>query len=275
MRVGSRQFDFTVPVIMGIVNVTPDSFSDGGHFHHPKNAVEHALKLIEDGADILDIGGESTRPGAKFVPAAQEIERILPVIERIRELSDIPISVDTRKTAVAAAAIDAGADMVNDISAGTHDPDMFDLAAGRGVPLCLMHMRGDPETMQLNTAYKDVLLEIVHFLRCRVEVAENAGVDPDKIMIDPGIGFGKSAEDNVHILLNIDILKELNKPILIGTSRKSFIGKILGYEVDNRLEPTLATLSKTYENGARIFRVHDVAPAKRYLSMVQLLNNPD
>jgi dihydropteroate synthase len=259
---------------MGIINVTPDSFSDGGLCFKTVDAIDHAEKLIEEGADILDIGGESTRPGAAPISIEEEIQRVVPVIEGIRKFSDIPISIDTSKSTVANAAIDAGADMVNDVTAGTHDETILELVANKDISICLMHMRGTPKTMQENTTYNDIVAEITDHLRHRIEIAEKRGIAPEKIIVDPGIGFGKSAEDNVKLILNINRLSCLDKPILIGPSRKSFIGRLLGYDIDQRLESTLATLSKSYENGARIFRVHDVAPAKRYLSTVQLLNDP-
>jgi dihydropteroate synthase len=259
---------------MGIINVTPDSFFDGGLCFRTDDAIDHAKKLIEEGADILDVGGESTRPGATPVSVEEEIERVVPVIEGIRRFSDIPISVDTSKSAVAKAAVEAGADMVNDVSAGTHDESMLELIAKKAIPICLMHMRGTPENMQMDTTYNDIISEITDYLRNRIEISEKRGVAPQKIIVDPGIGFGKSAQDNVKLISNINRLSDLGKPILIGPSRKSFIGKLLGYDINQRLESTLATLSKSYESGARIFRVHDVAPAKRYLSTVQLLNDP-
>lgn len=258
--------------IMGILNVTPDSFSDGGRYYDQRHALDHAMEMIDEGADIIDVGGESSRPGAREIEAAEELERVLPVIKGIRNIGDIGVSIDTRKSSVARAALDAGATMINDISAGEHDPEMFRLAAERGCAICLMHMKGTPETMQKDTTYNDVVAEIIDYLARRIGVAEEAGIDPERIIIDPGIGFGKSADDNITILLNIDRMEQLGKQILVGTSRKSFIGKKLGYDLDERLEPTLATLSKSYERGARMFRVHDVGAAKRYLSMVQLLN---
>jgi dihydropteroate synthase len=258
---------------MGILNITPDSFSDGGLYNSPERAAIHAKKLMEEGAHILDIGGESTRPGSKPITAAEELRRVIPVIERIRRFSDIPLSVDTQKAKVAGAALDAGADMINDVSAGRHDPELFSVVAKADAPLIIMHMKGIPETMQLDPRYEgNVMLEIHDFLAERIAQAERAGVSPSNLLIDPGIGFGKSAEDNIAILRNIDCLSDLYKPILIGTSRKSFIGKLLGYNLHQRLEPTLATLAKSFEKGARIFRVHEVGPAARYFSMMMLLS---
>lgn len=273
MRIGSRQFDLTRPVIMGILNITPDSFSDGGLYNSPDRALNHARALIDQGADIIDIGGESTRPGSKPVQAHEEMRRIIPVIKRIRSFSQIPLSVDTQKAAVARAAIEEGADFINDISAGRGDPEMFATAALRGVPICLMHMKGVPETMQQRPFYAgSVFEEVYDFLAERVEAALEAGVPPDAIVLDPGIGFGKTAEDNIALLLKIDKLSQLNKPILVGTSRKSFIGKLLNLELHERLEPMLATLSKSYEKGARFFRVHDVGAARRFFDMYRILS---
>lgn len=272
MQIGSRNFDFIKPVIMGIINVTPDSFYDGGNFLNFDRAVNHAKKLISEGVDILDIGGESTRPGSKTISAKEEAEKVIPLIKTIREFSEIPISIDTQKSYVAAEALNAGADMINDISAGTHDGNILKLAAKEKVPVCLMHMRGKPINMQDNTHYDNLIAEIFSYLKERIDAAEQTGVTPDKIIIDPGIGFGKSAEDNINLIKNLNVFSKLNKPILIGTSRKSFIGKTLGLEPQERLEATLATLSKSYDKGARIFRVHDVCEASRFLSMHCLLS---
>lgn len=268
---GSIHFT-AVPSIMGILNVTPDSFSDGGRFLEKSGAVNHALQMIEEGADIIDIGGESSRPGSDPVSENDELSRVLPVIEGIRRNSDIPLSIDTTKSAVARRAIEAGADMINDISAGRFDPAILDVAAAEDVPICLMHMKGTPKDMQKNPSYNDLMGDIESFLRNAVKKAEEAGIKPEKIIIDPGIGFGKTPQDNVEILKNLSILKRLNKVILIGPSRKSFIGNLLNLTVDNRLEASLATLQFAYQNGASIFRVHDVAPARRFLSMVEILS---
>ena len=259
------------PTLMGILNVTPDSFSDGGVFYDSPKAIDHALKMVEEGADIIDIGGESSRPGAEAVTKENEIERILPVIEGIRRKSDIPLSIDTTKSDVAKVALKAGANMINDISAGRFDPPILEVAASAGVPICMMHMKGDPKTMQQNPLYEDLMGEIKSFLGEAINRAKKAGIKPQDIIIDPGIGFGKTAEDNVNILKELSSLKSLNHTILIGPSRKSFIGKMLGLNVDDRLEATLATLSFAYQNGASIFRVHDVGPAKKYLSMTKIL----
>ncbi|MFH1829355.1 MAG: dihydropteroate synthase [Pseudomonadota bacterium] len=263
----------TIPIqnnhcaLMGIVNVTPDSFSDGGKFLDGSKAVEHALQLAKEGADIIDIGGESTRPGALPVSTDDELARVIPVIEGIRRKSGIPISIDTTKSAVAKAALHAGANMINDISAGRFDPEMFSLAAHTQVPICLMHMKGTPSTMQKDPHYDDVMVEIISFLKESIELAEKVGVKREMIMVDPGIGFGKTVEDNLIILKRLGELKKLGVPIVIGTSRKSFIGKVLDVDIENRLEGTLATLAASIQARAKVLRVHDVAAAKRFVTM--------
>ena len=271
LTIGTHIVDPSKPTLMGVLNVTPDSFSDGGAFFQPENALEHAFKMIEEGADIIDIGGESSRPGANPVPLVEELQRVIPIISAIRRQSKVAISIDTTKSEVARLALDAGADMINDISAGRFDPFIFQVASQARVPICLMHMKGTPKTMQDNPQYEDLMDEIQAFLADACRRAERDNISPEKIIIDPGIGFGKTAENNLAIIKNLPHLKTLNKTILIGTSRKSFIGKLLNLTVENRLEATLATLSAAYKNGAAIFRVHDVAPAKRYLSMTELL----
>jgi dihydropteroate synthase len=259
---------------MGILNITPDSFSDGGDFLLPHNAVTHALKMASDGADIIDIGGESSRPGSEPISADEELARVLPVIQKIREArrgNDMPvISIDTTKAIVASEAISAGANMINDISAGTFDQEMFDVAAKAGVPICLMHMRKNPKTMQADVVhYGDVIEEIKDYLNKRILSAVKAGIKRDNIIIDPGIGFGKTVEHNITILKELKQFKPLGCPILIGTSRKSFIGQILGgLEPKERLEGTLATIGIAIQNGASIVRVHDVKETKRFLEVL-------
>lgn len=245
-------------LIMGILNVTPDSFSDGGKFNQVSDALQQALDLEENGADIIDIGGESTRPGAKEVPVEEEINRTIPVIKEIRRQTDVPISIDTRKSKVANAALDAGANIINDISALRTDPALGKVAASSGVPLVLMHMQGTPETMQQNPSYDDVIDDIINFLRERIEVATEMGVSEDKIVIDPGIGFGKTTEDNYEILRRLDEFNVLDRHILLGTSRKSFLGATLDLPVDKRLEGTIASNVVGIIKGADIIRVHDV-----------------
>lgn len=258
------------PKIMGILNVTPDSFSDGGLFADPARGVARALQMIEEGADVIDIGGESTRPGAEPVSAEEEIRRVVPVIGTIRKQSEIPISIDTMKSQVAARALEAGATMINDISAGHFDPEMIPLAAKREVPICLMHMQGEPRTMQKNPHYDDVVAEVKTFLRERIEECLEAGITKEKIIIDPGIGFGKRLEDNLRLLKELGQFQDLGCPILIGTSRKSFIGQLTGAKVEERLPGTLASIAIALQNGASIFRVHDVAAVRQFLNVFRI-----
>lgn len=256
---------------MGIVNVTPDSFSDGGKYFNTQSAVEHALKLASDGADILDIGGESSRPGAEPVPLDEEMRRTIPVIEGIKKSSNVPISIDTTKAAVASRAIDAGAGMINDISAGRFDPEMFSVAAKSECTICLMHMQGEPRTMQAKPHYNDLIGEISSFLSARIEKAVDAGIARSNIIIDPGIGFGKTPEGNIEIIKNLNQFVKLGFPVLIGASNKSFIGKLMGLDVEDRLEATLATLAIAADAGAAIVRVHDVAATRRFLAMYRMV----
>jgi dihydropteroate synthase len=250
--------EFTV---MGIVNVTPDSFSDGGLYTDAAAAVSHALELEADGAGILDIGGESTRPGADPVPEDEERRRVVPVIEGLHQRGvRAQISVDTSKATVAAAALDAGATLVNDVTALRGDPAMAELVADRGAQCCLMHMLGEPRTMQHDPRYDDVVSDVKAFLEERMTFAVNEGVPEARILLDPGIGFGKTAEHNLELLARIDELVALGRPVVIGTSRKSFLGRITGRTVGDRLSGTIVTNVLAYERGARVFRVHDVAP---------------
>jgi len=249
--------------IMGVVNVTPDSFSDGGAFLDRDAAVRHGLRLAFEGADLLDIGGESTRPGADPVGEREELDRVIPVIEGIRaENGDVRVSIDTSKAAVAAAAVDAGADYVNDVTALRGDPDMAAVVAERGVDVCLMHMLGTPRTMQAEARYDDVVGDVRAFLAARVEAAVAAGIALERIEVDPGIGFAKTIAHNLELLRRLRELTELGRPIVLGTSRKSFLGRITGRETAERVPATLATVVMGYERGARVFRVHDVAPAR-------------
>jgi dihydropteroate synthase len=254
--------------IMGVVNVTPDSFSDGGAFLDRDAAVGHGLRLAFEGADLLDIGGESTRPGADPVPEHEELDRVIPVIEGIRaENRDIRISIDTSKAGVAAAALDAGAGYVNDVTALRGDPDMAALVAERGVDVCLMHMLGTPRTMQAEARYDDVVSDVKAFLAERIGFAVAAGIAPERIEIDPGIGFAKTIDHNLELLRRLRELTELGRPIVLGTSRKSFLGQITGRETAERVPATLATVVMGYERGAEVFRVHDVAPARDALAV--------
>jgi len=255
--------------VMGIVNVTPDSFSDGGRFLDTEDALKQGISMAEEGADIIDIGGESTRPRAEPVDAAQEISRVVPVISALRERLGTPISIDTMKSNVAAAALDAGADIVNDVSAGRFDPQMLGLVGGRRVPLVLMHMLGEPRTMQAAPSYEDVTEEVAAFLQERAQAARAAGIAADRIVVDPGFGFGKTREHNLELLRNLRRFTELGYPVLVGTSRKSFIGATLDLPVGERLEGTAATVALAVAAGASIVRVHDVGPMRRVASMVE------
>ena len=249
--------------VMGILNVTPDSFSDGGRFTDRGRAVEHGLAMEREGADIIDVGGESTRPGAEPVPEDEELARVVPVIEGLRAAGlEASISIDTSKAAVATAALEAGADLVNDVSALRADPEMAALVAERGVPCVLMHMRGEPRTMQRDPRYADVVAEVRAFLEERLAAAVAAGIAEERIWIDPGIGFGKTAEHNLTLLRELDALADLGRPIVIGTSRKSFLGRITGRDYTGLAAATVATSVLAYERGARVFRVHDVAPTR-------------
>ena len=247
--------------VMGIVNVTPDSFSDGGLYLDCAAAVDHGLALERAGATILDIGGESTRPGANPVPEAQELRRVVPVIEGLRARGSVAqLSIDTSKAAVARAALVAGATLVNDVTALRGDPDMATVIAAGGADCCLMHMLGEPRTMQRDPRYGDVVSEVKAFLQERLAVAVAAGVAPERILLDPGIGFGKTTEHNLELLRRLDELVALGQPIVVGTSRKSFLGKIIARPVEDRIAATIATNVIAFQRGARVFRVHDVAP---------------
>jgi dihydropteroate synthase len=246
--------------IMGVLNVTPDSFSDGGVFDDDVAAIAHGRRLIGEGASMVDVGGESTRPGAAPVPAAEELERVIPVVEGIAHLGlPVQISIDTMKLAVAEAALDAGASYVNDVTAFRHDPDLAGLVADRGVDCCLMHMLGEPRTMQQDPHYDDVVDDVKAFLEQRMAAAVAAGVAEERIQLDPGIGFGKTLEHNLELLRRLDELVAIGRPLVIGTSRKSFLGRITGRDVTERVYATAATTVLAFERGARVFRVHDVA----------------
>jgi len=247
---------------MGIVNITPDSFSDGGRHFDTDAAIAHCHRLAEDGADILDIGGESTRPGAAVVSIEEEIRRIVPIIEATATRLDIPISVDTCKPEVARAALDAGAAIINDVTAGRH-PDMFPLAAERGVPIVLMHMQGTPRTMQDEPHYDDVVAEIGAFLAQRLDAAAAAGVARERVILDPGIGFGKTVRHNFEIIERLPELQAAGCPLLLGPSRKAFIGKTLGVAAGERLMGTTAAVAACVLGAAHIVRVHDVAEIRQ------------
>jgi len=246
------------PLIMGILNVTPDSFSDGGRHFDPDLAVAHGLRLVKEGADVVDVGGESTRPGAAGVPADEELRRVIPVIAGLARATDAVISVDTCKAAVARAAIAAGAHIINDVSAFAGDPDMPAAARESGAGAVLMHMQGVPRTMQNEPRYTDVAAEVSAYLRERVADLVARGLDRNRLAVDPGIGFGKTAEHNLQLLARLDLLAECGVPVAVGLSRKSFIGKLTGQTVENRLAGSLAALVFCVLRGAHILRVHDV-----------------
>lgn len=255
------------PILMGIVNVTPDSFSDGGQFFDTDRAVAHGLKLLEDGAQILDIGGESTRPGAEAVSIEEELRRVIPVIEGLKGKA-AHISIDTRNASVMAGAIAAGATIVNDVSALAHDPDSMGVVADSGVPVCLMHMKGTPETMQDAPEYGDVLSEVLAYFEARIAACVRAGIAEDQIILDPGIGFGKTVEHNLLLLKNLSALKCFGLPVLLGVSRKRFIAAVSkGEPEDARLPGSLAAALWGLEQGAEIFRVHDVAETRQAFSV--------
>ncbi len=259
-------------LVMGILNVTTDSFSEQGSFLDPKLAIAHAKSMVADGADIIDIGGESTRPGARPVTATQEMKRVMPVIESLADKINIPISIDTSKAKVAEAAINAGAAMVNDVTALTKDKKMAATCAAADVAVILMHMRGQPLTMQDNPTYDDLLTEVIAYLGQRVAAAERAGIDSAKIMVDPGIGFSKTVAHNLEIIKRLREVKSLGLPVVIGTSRKSMIGKILGgLEPLDRVEGTAATVTAAILNGADIVRVHDVKEMVRVAKMADAI----
>jgi dihydropteroate synthase len=268
------------PAVMGVVNVTPDSFSDGGRYLDPKAAIAHGLELVDAGADVLDVGGESTRPGAEPVDAAEELRRVVPVVAGLVAATDTPVSIDTTKSPVAAAAIDAGAVIVNDVSAGRVDPTILEVAAAGGVGYIAMHMLGEPRTMQDEPQYDDVVSEVGDFLVERLEAARAAGLPDAALAVDPGIGFGKTVDHNLALLARLDELAErCAVPVVVGTSRKRFLGSILrgaaGEEgeptADHRDDGTLATVVWCLDHGAQIVRVHDVRPAARAVQLLEIM----
>lgn len=243
---------------MGVLNVTPDSFSDGGKFFKLKDAKRQALKMAGEGADIIDVGGESTRPGSKEIPLEEELKRVIPLIKDLVKSINVPISIDTYKSEVAQRALDIGAEMINDISALRFDKHMANVASKYQAGLILMHIQGTPKNMQQSPHYDDLIGEIKDYFRQSIKLAEESGVKENKIVIDPGIGFGKTVEHNLKILKNLSEFEELGKPIMVGTSRKSFIGKVLDLPAEQRLEGSLASLAVSILNGANLVRVHDV-----------------
>jgi dihydropteroate synthase len=271
LRFHRRSYDLSERTfIMGAVNVTPDSFSDGGRFFEREKAVEQGLRLAEAKADILDIGGESTRPGANPLDEEEEARRVIPVIQELSQKTEVPISIDTRKARVAERALEAGAQMVNDVSALRFDERMAGLVAERQIPVVLMHMQGNPETMQVDPHYDDLMGNLLEFFRERIAFAESRSIPSDHIILDPGIGFGKSLESqhNLVLLKNLHRFKVLGKPLLVGTSRKAFIGKILGLPPQEREEGTMATVAVAILNGANIVRVHEVERMRRVVQVV-------
>lgn len=276
VRWPSGQLDFSAGcLLMGILNITPDSFSDGGLYMNPDAAVQRGLEMVQQGAAIIDIGAESSRPGAKPVPAAEQIRRAIPVIQSLSRQIRAPISIDTSDPVVAQAALDAGAAIINDIT-GLASPQMAALAAQRQAPVVLMHMKGDPETMQQNPTYDDVVAEVLEFLAERAKSAETIGIPPERIFIDPGIGFGKTLAHNLRLLKHLELFCGLGYRALVGVSRKRFIGQITGKEpVDQRLMGTAAAVAVCVLKGASIVRVHDVAQMADVVKIIQAVQNAD
>jgi dihydropteroate synthase len=254
------------PLVMGIVNVTPDSFSDGGKYLGQREAIEHALKLAADGADLLDIGGESTRPYAEAVAADEELNRVVPVVEAIVDRVQIPISIDTSKAVVASAAIDAGAEIINDVTGLAGDPAMIPLALKTGAGVCAMHMKGTPQTMQDNPTYADIVSEICEYLGERRDALVAAGIPHERICLDPGIGFGKTHEHNIELMARCDEFHTLNCPLLVGHSRKGFLGKLIGDKEADRTNATVGAALGLAVQGVQIVRVHDVRPLREALA---------
>lgn len=250
--------DVELPCVMGVLNTTPDSFSDGGQFFDATAALEHARAMVADGAAIIDVGGESTRPGSDAVPVDEELRRVMPVVERLAQVAPAPVSVDTMKAEVAKRAVAAGAALVNDVSALRHDPALVEVVAESGCALCLMHMQGMPKTMQNDPHYDDVVSEVVAFLEQRLAFAVAHGVREEQILLDPGIGFGKTARHNLSLLKHLERIVAIGRPVLLGTSRKRFLGAVLGAQPGERLTGTVATTVLGLGAGVSVFRVHDV-----------------
>ena len=262
MLLRCREFEFRFPrpaLVMGIVNVTPDSFSDGGRFLDPARAVEHALKLVADGAEMLDIGGESTRPGAEPVPELEELKRVMPVLKGLAGRVSVPISIDTMKAGVARVALDAGVSVINDVGANRRDPEMWRLAAESGAGYVCVHMQGTPQTMQHNPVYQNVVREVGEFFSDRLEQLSDCGIPREQIILDPGIGFGKTFAHNVQLIGGVRELVQLARPLLLGVSRKGFLGRLPGADAVGRLPGALACACLAVAAGARLIRAHDVA----------------
>lgn len=268
MRIGSREFDVeNRTYVMGILNCTPDSFSDGGKFNRVDDALKHVEEMIQDGADIIDVGGESTRPGYTLIPDEEEIERVVPVIEKIKNNFDVPVSIDTYKSGVALQAVEAGADLVNDIWGCKYDKTIAKVIAEKNVPCCLMHNRN----LETNPYKGNVMEEVLGDLKESIDIALNAGVQKNKIITDPGIGFGKTLSDNLLVMNHVEMLKKLGYPVLLGTSRKSMIGLTLNLPADERVEGTLATTVMGVMKGCAFVRVHDVLENKRAIMMTEAI----
>ncbi len=262
------------PLVMGVLNVTPDSFSDGGRFATIGAAVQHGLEMAADGADLIDIGGESTRPGSDPVPPEEQIRRVAPVIQQLVDRVSALLSIDTTSSLVGSAAIDAGAAIINDISAGRDDPEMLPLAAARGVPIILMHMQGNPKTMQVGPVYQDVAAEVALFLHERIEAAVAAGIHLDRILVDPGIGFGKALRHNLELLRHLSKIEALGRPMVVGVSRKKFIGTITNEpEPAGRIFGSAAAVAWSVANGANIVRVHDVGPMLQVVKVIRAIGH--
>ena len=270
LQCSSFKLSLQEPLLMGILNVTPDSFSDGGQFDNFDSAIQKAKQMIADGADIIDIGGESTRPGAAVVSEDEELQRVVPLIEKLSDELDVPISIDTSKAVVMYEAVQAGASMINDVYALQKD-NALQTAAQLNVPVCLMHMQGKPETMQKTVEYKNVIQEVYDFFQERIDHCVDSGINKDNIIIDPGFGFGKLLQHNVRLLNNLSLFVESGFPVLAGLSRKSMLGQITGKDVNQRLASSLAVAQIAIEKGAQIIRVHDVAETKDILRVLQAM----
>ena len=267
-----KSLDLSQPCVMGILNITPDSFSDGGFFMSAENAIQQALRMVAEGAAIIDVGGESTRPGAEPVSTQQELDRVIPVVEALSKELEVPISIDTSKPQVMSAAVQAGAGLINDVCA-LRAPGALEAAAQSGVPVCLMHMRGEPRTMQQAPQYTDLLVEVREFLRQRIDACVGAGIDINRIIVDPGFGFGKTPLHNLRLIKNLSEFEPLSCPILVGVSLKSSIGALLDRPVDQRLAGSLILTAMALERGARIIRAHDVAPTVDAVRMMRAFSD--
>ena len=274
LRLRNSCFDLSTHVhLMGILNVTPDSFSDGGLYVDVSTAVQHAIRMVEEGADLIDIGAESTRPSATPVDEAEELRRLLPVVREVCRRVTVPVSIDTTKATVAERALDLGATLINDVSALRSDPGMPAVVARSGAGIVLMHMRGTPQTMQQAPAYDDVVSEIRAFLRERVQFACEAGIETDRILLDPGIGFGKNLGHNVTLLAHLDAFTSLERPLLVGVSRKAFLGTLSGQNVEHRMTATAAAVTAAVLGGARMVRVHEVAAMRAVVRVAEAVRN--